>query len=190
MVDVSWILLVLVAAMAHAGWNALVKSGTNPTISFALVIGTGAIIGTCALPFVGDVGPDGWKYVLVSSAIHCAYYAVLLAAYAKGDLSHVYPIARGLGPVLVAFGSFLANERLGPLEWLGLGFVAAGLLLPDGNPRRLYGEAGLVRALGELVAEDGGTLSRRVHGLLGASFMYSRTSCRVCRRRSSSLMGR
>jgi uncharacterized heparinase superfamily protein len=38
--------------------------------------------------------------------------------------------------------------------------TAAGLLLPDGKPRRLYGEAGLIRALGDLVAEDGGTLSR------------------------------
>ena len=38
--------------------------------------------------------------------------------------------------------------------------VAAGLLLPDGKPRRLYGEAGLIKALGELVGEDGGVLSR------------------------------
>lgn len=42
--------------------------------------------------------------------------------------------------------------------WCGI--VAAGLLLPDGKPRRLYGEAGLVKALGELVGEDGGVLSR------------------------------
>lgn len=127
--DTGWILLVLVAAAAHAGWNALVKSGSNPTVSFALVIGTGMTIGLCALPFVGDIGPNGWVYVLISSGVHCVYYAVLLAAYARGDLSHVYPIARGLGPVLVAFGSFLASESLGPVEWLGLGLVATGLFI-------------------------------------------------------------
>jgi uncharacterized heparinase superfamily protein len=52
-----------------------------------------------------------------------------------------------------------APDRLAEVAgWCAI--VAAGLLLPDGKPRRLYGEAGLIRALGELVAEDGGVLSR------------------------------
>lgn len=52
-----------------------------------------------------------------------------------------------------------AEDPLGEVAgWCGI--VAAGLLLPDGKPRRLYGEAGLIRALGELVGDDGGVLSR------------------------------
>ena len=52
-----------------------------------------------------------------------------------------------------------AEDRLGEVAgWCAI--VAAGLLLPDGKPRRLFGEAGLVRALGEMVGEDGGSLSR------------------------------
>lgn len=52
-----------------------------------------------------------------------------------------------------------ADDQLGEVAgWCGI--VAAGLLLPDGKPRRLFGEAGLIRALGELVADDGGVLSR------------------------------
>ncbi|TMM48292.1 heparinase II/III family protein [Qipengyuania marisflavi] len=52
-----------------------------------------------------------------------------------------------------------AGDRLGQVAgWCAI--VAAGLLLPDGRPRRLYGEAGLLRALGELVSDDGGVLSR------------------------------
>ncbi len=52
-----------------------------------------------------------------------------------------------------------ADDRLGEVAgWCAI--IAAGLLLPDGKPRRLFGEAGLVRALGELVADDGGVLSR------------------------------
>lgn len=52
-----------------------------------------------------------------------------------------------------------AEDRLGEVAgWCAL--VAAGLMLPDGRPRRLFAEAGLVRALGELVADDGGVLSR------------------------------
>ena len=50
--------------------------------------------------------------------------------------------------------------------WCGI--VAAGLLLPDGKPRRLFGEAGLVRALGELVGDDGGVLSRSPLGQMEA----------------------
>ncbi|WP_170003536.1 heparinase II/III family protein [Pseudopontixanthobacter vadosimaris] len=52
-----------------------------------------------------------------------------------------------------------APDRLGAIAgWSAI--TAAGLLLPDGRPRRLFGEAGLIRALGELVADDGGVLSR------------------------------
>lgn len=52
-----------------------------------------------------------------------------------------------------------AEDRLAELAgWCAI--VAAGLLLPDGKPRRLFGEAGLVRTLGELVGDDGGVLSR------------------------------
>nr|WP_137677130.1 heparinase II/III family protein [Parerythrobacter lutipelagi] len=52
-----------------------------------------------------------------------------------------------------------SSDRLGEIAgWCGI--IAAGLLMPEGRPRRLFGEAGLSRALGELVADDGGTLSR------------------------------
>ena len=129
MQSTGWILLVLCAAAAHATWNAIVKSGADRTASMGLVICTGGVLGTLALPFVGPMTRDGWYHVAASAALHCGYYAFLLGAYARGDLSHVYPIARGLAPVLVALSSFLADESLAPIEWLGLAFVAAGLLL-------------------------------------------------------------
>ena len=60
-----------------------------------------------------------------------------------------------------------AEDLLGEVAgWCGI--VAAGLLLPDGKPRRLYGEAGLIRALGELVGDDGGVLSRSPLGQIEA----------------------
>ena len=60
--------------------------------------------------------------------------------------------------------------------WCGI--VAAGLLLPDGRPRRLYGEAGLIRALGELVGDDGGILSRSPLGQAEAIALL--TKLRAC----------
>lgn len=60
-----------------------------------------------------------------------------------------------------------AEDLLGEVAgWCGI--VAAGLLLPDGKPRRLFGEAGLIRALGELVGDDGGVLSRSPLGQIEA----------------------
>ena len=58
----------------------------------------------------------------------------------------------------ISTGKGLAEDGLGQVGWCAI--VAAGLPLPDGCPRRLFGEMGLLRALGELVSEDGGVLSR------------------------------
>ncbi|MGX7925057.1 heparinase II/III family protein [Tsuneonella sp. HG094] len=72
-----------------------------------------------------------------------------------------------------------APDRLGEVAgWTAI--VAAGLLLPDGKPRRLFGEAGLVRALGELVADDGGTLSRSPLAQMSAIAML--TDLKACYR--------
>ena len=66
-----------------------------------------------------------------------------------------------------------AEDQLGEVAgWCGI--VAAGLLLPDGRPRRLYGEAGLIRALGELVGDDGGVLSRSPLGQIEAAALLVR----------------
>jgi uncharacterized heparinase superfamily protein len=72
-----------------------------------------------------------------------------------------------------------AEDLLGAVAgWCGI--VASGLLLPDGRPRRLYGEAGLIRALGDLIGDDGGVLSRSPLGQMEAIAML--VSLRACYR--------
>lgn len=72
-----------------------------------------------------------------------------------------------------------AEDLLAALAgWCGI--VAAGLLLPDGRPRRLYGEAGLIRALGDLIGDDGGVLSRSPLGQMEAIALL--VSLRACYR--------
>ncbi len=127
--DTFWIALVLVAAVSHATWNALVKSAADATITFALLIGTGGVLGVVAAVFTGLPPAAAWPYLVATTVIHNVYYALLLAAYARGDLTHVYPIARGLGPVLAGSASGVAGETLSPFEWLGLGLVTFGLAL-------------------------------------------------------------
>src|SRR4051812_16556968 len=107
----------LVSALLHASWNAIVKSDRDRLVSFGIVMGAGSIIGIVAAPFVALPRAEAWPWMAASVVIHNFYYWFLLSAYRFGDLSHVYPIARGLGPTLVALlsGSFL-GERLFPHE--------------------------------------------------------------------------
>ncbi|HKY94144.1 MAG TPA: EamA family transporter, partial [Kiloniellales bacterium] len=76
-------------------------------------------------------------WLALSTASHLVYYAALLGAYRHGDLSQVYPIARGSAPALVAFGAWLlAGETPGPLELCALGLLSAGLMALAWHPRR------------------------------------------------------
>jgi drug/metabolite transporter (DMT)-like permease len=130
--------LVLLAAVMHASWNAIVKSDSDRLASFALVMLVGGFLGLALAPFVGTPDPASWPFLLASIAIHVVYYFALLRAYALGDLSHVYPIARGLGPTLVAvFSGVLIGEYLSWRETGGVILVSlgiAGLALARGIP--------------------------------------------------------
>ena len=98
--------LLLAAALMHATWNAILKSDRSDRLAtFGIIMTTGTAMGLCVVPFVPMIEPAAWKYLLASVAIHIAYYFFLLKAYSYGDLSHTYPIARGMGPLLVALVS-------------------------------------------------------------------------------------
>ncbi|MFM7344254.1 MAG: EamA family transporter [Tagaea sp.] len=130
--------LVLMAAVMHASWNAIVKSDSDRLASFALVMLFGGFMGLALVPFVGAPDPASWPFLLASMAVHVVYYFALLRAYALGDLSHVYPIARGLGPTLVAvfsgalIGEYLSWRETGGVVLVSLGI--AGLALARGIP--------------------------------------------------------
>jgi drug/metabolite transporter (DMT)-like permease len=114
--DAEILALVLLAAMLHASWNALLKVGGDPFVRLAVL---NLVSGLCALPLLFLVAPPAaasWPYLLGSVAIHFAYNVTLAYGYRVGDLSHVYPIARGIAPPLVALGAWLlAGESPGPL---------------------------------------------------------------------------
>jgi drug/metabolite transporter (DMT)-like permease len=121
--------LVLAAALLHASWNALVKAGGDPFVRLAVV---NAVGGLCAVPMLFLVGlpaPDSWPYLFGSVVVHHAYYLALAYGYRFGDLSHVYPIARGVAPPLVAFCAWaFAGESLGPLGLLAILIVSGGIV--------------------------------------------------------------
>jgi drug/metabolite transporter (DMT)-like permease len=132
--------LVLLAALMHASWNAIVKAdgsraGGDRLSTFGVIMLAGAALGVAAAPFVPLPAPASWRWIWQSVLIHNFYYFFLMRAYAHGDLSHVYPIARGLGPTLVAlFSGVLVGEELRFHEAVGVMLVSFGVIgLAVGN---------------------------------------------------------
>jgi drug/metabolite transporter (DMT)-like permease len=121
--------LVLAAALLHATWNALVKSGGDPFVRLAVV---NAVGGLCTLPLlflVAPPAPPSWPYLIGSVIVHCVYSLALAFGYRFGDLSHVYPIARGIAPPLVALAAWVvAGEGVGLLGLLAILVISGGIV--------------------------------------------------------------
>jgi drug/metabolite transporter (DMT)-like permease len=87
----------------------------------AMVIGVGGVGAALVLPFLSPPAPESWIFLFLSVVVHAGYFFFLLQAYRVGDLSHVYPVARGAAPLLVAVGAIVfAGERLPPVALGGL----------------------------------------------------------------------
>jgi drug/metabolite transporter (DMT)-like permease len=130
------IVLVLIAAVLHAGWNVLLKtSGDTLWTAVRLqAIGTAILLPVGIVAWLANDRPavpaTAIWLALASGVIEAIYFVCLSAAYARGALSLVYPLARGSAPLLAAaVGIVLLGERLVPLGYLGVGCLLAGILL-------------------------------------------------------------
>lgn len=122
------ILLVLLAALLHATWNALVKIGGDRKLTTAMVAIMSGVICVPLLPFVEAPDPASWPFILGSVTIHVGYYYGLAEMYETGEFSLVYPLARGLSPLLVALAAAAtAGEALHGWQMLGVVLVSLGI---------------------------------------------------------------
>ncbi len=123
------VLLVLAAAVLHAGWNAIAHAAEDRLVGFALICTSTFVLGS-VLVLVGD--PVGWRFfwfAALSAALHTAYVVLLMTSYEVADLSRAYPLARGTGVALVGVASVaLPRSPLGPDVVVGLGLVVVGIL--------------------------------------------------------------
>src|SRR5258707_11902388 len=92
--------LVVFSAAAHAVWNYMVKSAGDRTLTMVMIRFTGLVLGLAALPFVEWPQPESWKWLVLTAAVQFGYYALLVRSYGHGDISVVYPPARGIAPGL------------------------------------------------------------------------------------------
>lgn len=121
--------LVLLSALMHAGWNTVVKTGGDRLLTMALVTGSSSVFALCAIPFVEPPSPDSWKFIFLSILLHTGYNTVLVQAYRVGDLSQVYPLARGTAPLITAALSiYVAGETLGTGEVFGVLVICLGII--------------------------------------------------------------
>ncbi|MEX2241661.1 MAG: DMT family transporter [Burkholderiales bacterium] len=122
-------LAVLGAALLHAAWNAMIKGSSDPALDLAGVVGGGALVAVPFLLFVPLPAPESWPYLAASVAIHIGYFVALVATYRAGDLSHGYPLMRGIAPLLVAgFGVLMLGEIPGAWMWAGIMLISAGVI--------------------------------------------------------------
>ena len=120
---------VLVGALLHASWNALVKSSEDKALDTAVIHLIGSLVAIPLVMIVGWPPVQAWPYVLASVVIHIGYYIALTGAYKHGDLGLTYPLMRGTAPLLVALSASLTlGETLSPLAWAGVAGVSCGVL--------------------------------------------------------------
>ncbi|MBI3523973.1 MAG: EamA family transporter [Betaproteobacteria bacterium] len=123
-------LLILLAALAHAVWNTLVKGSKDPLLMLAMIRAVGLLMGILALFMVPGPALTSLPFLLGATAFLFTYYAFLLKAYGAGDLSQVYPIARGVAPLVVlALEMLFAGEVLSPSKLLAVLLICAGILV-------------------------------------------------------------
>jgi drug/metabolite transporter (DMT)-like permease len=121
---------VLFAAACHAAWNAAIKKGSDPLGTTVAISVGAALVALPLMPFAGLPTAAAWPWVLASVLIHLFYFAGLIESYRAGDMSQVYPIARGSAPLLNALGSaILIDEWIAPTAWAGVLLLVSGVVL-------------------------------------------------------------
>lgn len=123
------VFMVLLAAVLHAGWNAFVKFSGDRFLTFTAIRGTGTVLGLLGVAFVPFPAAQAWPYLIAGIVIHNCYYVSLLQAYRFGDLSHVYPLSRGIAPVTVAvLAAVFAGEAPNAGAVAGIALVSVGII--------------------------------------------------------------
>jgi drug/metabolite transporter (DMT)-like permease len=121
--------LALFAAVLHATWNAVLRSGADRLWSITVMSVSATAVAIPWALLLPLPEPASWPYLLLSSTLQVGYSVFLVFAYRHGELGQVYPVVRGSVPLLVTLGAFLATGQRPPdLALLGIALVGLGII--------------------------------------------------------------
>ena len=121
---------VIIASMFHATWNGMVKKHSNKVTALSAIILGHVPISIIAVIFLPMPSFDSLPYIIVSAFIHQGYNWFLLKSYSVGDLTKVYPIARGFGPIIATIISiFFLGLIISKASILSISLVCAGIII-------------------------------------------------------------
>jgi drug/metabolite transporter (DMT)-like permease len=142
-VELHIFLAVLLAAVLHASWNLLVKLDLDRFLALLLISCGMGVMGLVMLIAFPRPAMASAPYFIASGILHTGYNIFLARSYRTGDLSQVYPIARGTAPLITFIGAWvLAGETVTSLGTLGILLLVGGIWLtarPGGQALRLDG---------------------------------------------------
>jgi drug/metabolite transporter (DMT)-like permease len=160
------VVLVLISAVAHASWNMMVRRSGSPELTNWMMATSGALLASPVaiyLLITRPPDPIGWLFIAGTVALHIAYFFTLGRAYKHGDLSLVYPVARGLGLALIPIiGVTVLAETVSVLAVAGIAAIFVGVVtvgVSSGtsssgsgaktwfNPRSLVADKGAIFAI-------------------------------------------
>ncbi|GAA6155055.1 MAG: EamA family transporter [Alphaproteobacteria bacterium] len=130
MADTTIIIILLLTAILHATWNVALKTGTDRVLDMAAIRVSGVLFAAIVIPLTPMPAAASWPPLIASAIVYMAYYGFLISSYKHGDISQVYPIARGSAPLLVALAAFLfINETPGSIGLAGVIVVSIGIVI-------------------------------------------------------------
>ena len=122
-------IILLISAVVHASWNALLKVNGDRVAMLAVMYGTMSLICVFVIPFTAPMTPEAWAWLVPAVALHVVYKLGLIKMYEHGDLSLAYPVARGVAPVAVLLlALLLAGEVPTGNQITGVALVCLGLM--------------------------------------------------------------
>lgn len=136
--------VVLAAALLHASWNAILKFIPDKLTASLLMTVSGGVIAGVATCFTSVPDRSSWALLLLSAALHVGYFMMLIKTFEIGDFNQVYPLARGLSPVVVAGFATALGDPMSRHQTVGIAVVCGGLatlVFSAGRPQRAQGKA-------------------------------------------------
>ena len=125
------LILVLLSAVAHASWNLMLKRAGDPEVFAWVMLVVGSILLApvgLALLWYNSMDFPGLWFLLASVVLHVFYFMLLARGYATGDLSLVYPVARGMGPMLVpVLAVIFLGEIVETMAIVGIAAIVGGI---------------------------------------------------------------